>query len=45
MFETTHTTREVVRLRWRAFLEAGRATRSSTFAAYVAALDAEEAEG
>jgi hypothetical protein len=61
MFDTTHTTRELVassraealgtwrdaadlvRLFWRAFLEAGPANRSSTFAAYVAALDAEEA--
>jgi hypothetical protein len=33
----------LVRLRWHAFLEAGSANRSSAFAAYVAALDAEEA--
>ena len=33
---------DLVRLRWHAFLEAGSANRSSTFAAYVAARDAEE---
>ena len=33
---------DLVRVRWHAFLEAGSATRSSTVAAYVAALDAEE---
>ena len=32
-----------MRLFWRAFLEAGSVNRSSAFAAYVAALDAEEA--
>jgi hypothetical protein len=34
---------EMVRLRWRAFVEAGAEHRSRTFAAYLAALDAEEA--
>jgi hypothetical protein len=33
----------LVRLRWRAFLEADGTRRSRAFAAYVAALDAEEA--
>jgi hypothetical protein len=33
----------LVRIRWQAFLEAGSARRSSAFASYVAALDAEEA--
>jgi hypothetical protein len=33
----------LVRIRWQAFLEAGSKGRSSAFAAYVAALDAEEA--
>jgi hypothetical protein len=33
----------LVRLRWRAFLEAEPASRSRAFASYVAALDAEEA--
>jgi hypothetical protein len=34
---------DLVRLRWHAFLGAGSLNRSSAFAAYVAALDAEEA--
>ena len=33
----------LVKIRWQAFLEAGSRSRSSAFAAYVAALDAEEA--
>ena len=33
----------LVRIRWQAFVEAGSRSRSSAFAAYVAALDAEEA--
>jgi hypothetical protein len=32
----------LVRIRWRVFLEADPASRSSAFASYVAALDAEE---
>jgi hypothetical protein len=34
---------ELVKTRWRAFLEADAETRSWAFASYVAALDAEEA--
>jgi hypothetical protein len=34
---------ELVRVRWRAFVAAGAASRSQAFAVYVAALDAEEA--
>ena len=34
---------DLVKARWRAFLEADAQTRSGTFASYVAALDAEEA--
>jgi hypothetical protein len=41
--ETWRDAADRVRLRWHAFLEAGSASRSSAFAAYVAALDAEEA--
>ena len=33
----------VVEIRWRSFVEAGRADRRSAFASYVAALDTEEA--
>jgi hypothetical protein len=40
--EAWHEAANLVRVRWRAFLEAGPATRSSAFASYVAALDAEE---
>jgi hypothetical protein len=41
--ETWRDAADLVGLRWHVFLEAGSATRSSAFAAYVAALDAEEA--
>jgi hypothetical protein len=41
--ETWREAESLVRLRWRAFLEADGADRSRVFAAYVAALDAEEA--
>jgi hypothetical protein len=41
--ETWRDAADLVRLRWHAFLEAGSANRSSAFASYVAALDAEEA--
>jgi hypothetical protein len=34
---------DLVKIRWRAFLEADDETRSPAFASYVAALDAEEA--
>ena len=40
--EAWHEAANLVRIRWRAFLEAGPASRSSAFASYVAALDAEE---
>jgi hypothetical protein len=41
--ETWRDAADLVRLRWHVFIEAGSANRSSAFAAYVAALDAEEA--
>ena len=41
--ETWREAASLVRLRWRAFLEARPASRSQAFASYVAALDAEEA--
>lgn len=41
--ETWRRSASLVGLRWRAFLDAEPANRPSAFAAYVAALDAEEA--
>ena len=41
--ETWRGAADLVRMRWHAFLQAGSASRTSAFAAYVAALDAEEA--
>ena len=41
--ETWRDAADLVRMRWYVFIEAGAANRSSAFAAYVAALDAEEA--
>jgi hypothetical protein len=41
--ETWRDSASLVAFRWRAFLDADSATRRSAFAAYVAALDAEEA--
>jgi hypothetical protein len=41
--ETWREATDLVATRWRVFLEADRQTRTPAFAAYVAALDAEEA--
>jgi hypothetical protein len=43
VLETWRDTAHVVEARWRAYLEAGPGARTWAFAAYVAALDAEEA--
>jgi hypothetical protein len=43
VLETWRDTAHVVDTRWRTYLEAGPGTRVWAFAAYVAALDAEEA--